>query len=111
MKIRNLSKPVLILLVCFLCSFVGGCTTKITYDFFNGPEWLNSVVVGIFVGLGACFGSLMAITASMEKWNSKSDFAKPKALLALILCIPMLLLGLLALWETLLNFSAIISIK
>jgi hypothetical protein len=81
MKTRRLSNPVFILLVFFISSYVGGCTTKLIYQSFNGPEWLNSVVVATFVGLGACFGSLGAIISSAVRWKNNSNDDRPIAVL------------------------------
>ena len=111
MNARRWSKPVSILLICFLCSFVGGCTAKLAYEFYNGPVWLNSVIVALFVGLGACFGSLMVITSSMERWKSNSNDDRPIAVLGFILWTPMFLLGLLALWKALQNFFSLFIVK
>jgi len=99
------SKIDLIFGLGFLISFLGGCTTKLIYEFRNEPDWLNSVVVAMFVGLGACFGSLMGVT-SIIIYKSKIDSfdKKIKAIVSLLIAVPVFFVGLFVLWVALENF-------
>ena len=88
----------------WLLSFLGGCAAKFVYEVYNAPNWLNSVVVGLFVGLGICFASLMVVTSIfIHKSSINSLDKKIKAMLSLLISIPLFLVGLFVLWRVLEN--------
>jgi hypothetical protein len=111
MEPRQLRKPALILLVCWLGVFVVGFMAKVVYESFNGPEWLNSVVVATCIGLDACVMYSVGIRYLIAKWKDRSVFSKLWGLIVLLLFTPFFLLGLLALWQGLSNFIALISLN
>src|SRR5689334_22435636 len=105
MKIEHKSKIDVIFFLGGILSFVGGCTAKFIYQSNNNePVWLNSIVVGIFVGSGFCFMSLMAISVSFL-YGWKTD--KARAIWSLIVGIPVFFIGLFILWKVLLNLLAL----
>jgi ABC-type dipeptide/oligopeptide/nickel transport system permease component len=81
-----------------------GFYAKVVYEANRQPEWLNSVVVGMCVGLGACFGSVMGI-ASVFIYRDRIDSLdkKLKALFSLLLAVPVFFLGLFVIWRALMN--------
>lgn len=103
MKSLEKSKIDLIFGFGFLLSFMGGCTAKYIYEA-NGyqPEWLNSVVVGLFMGLGFCSGSLMGIT-SIAIYHLRIDTfdKKIRAAFSLLIAILVFFFGIIVLWKVL----------
>jgi uncharacterized membrane protein (DUF485 family) len=96
----------------WLISFIGGCSAKLIYEVNNEPIWLNSVVVGIFIGLGICFASLMVIT-SVFIYKSRIDSfdKKARAILSLLITIPLFFVGLFVIWRALVNISELVSLS
>lgn len=65
----------LMLGLCFLTSFVGGCSAKLIYQINNNePIWLNSVVVAIFLGLFFCSWGLFGVLTSIKLWARTNRF-------------------------------------
>lgn len=103
------SKTDLIFALGWLMSFIFGGAAKLAYEFFRAPEWLNSVVVGTFVGLGICFASLMAISSVIIYKSSIRTFSQIiRAILSMLIGIPLFLIGLFVLWKALLNLGQLI---
>jgi hypothetical protein len=108
-KKKNKLRIVLIFGAVWLLSFVGGCTAKFIYSFYNGPIWLNTIIVGIFVGLGLCFMSLTVVIANIPYvWENHSLYKKARVLLWFLLSIAFFLAGIVSLWEAMMNLYAII---
>jgi len=108
---KRKSKIDLIFGLCWLLSFVSGCTAKLIYETYNAPACLNSVVVGAFVGLGVCFMSLTAITSSIVHGMKTDSFGKKaRAILSMIIGIPILFIGLFILWKVAVNLLEMFSI-
>ena len=97
-------------LIWFL-SFLGGCTSKLIYQFNNdSPDWLNSIVVGTFLGISFCSMGLGAISANfVTRWSSKSGIDKFKFIYALIFGIFFSLASLVVFWAVLKNLWVLIS--
>lgn len=88
----------------WLVSFMGGCTAKLLYEINNEPGWLNSIVVGAFVGLGVCCASL-AVISSVYIRSQKINTLDKKiwAALSILIGIPMFFIGLFVLFRVLQN--------
>ena len=108
MKKGRLSKLILIFGLGWLLSFVGGCSAKLSYEFFNAPAWMNSVIVGLFVGLACIFMSLAAIASSFNfDWHGSKSENKIKAIYSLVLGTVIFLAGLFVFWRVFLNFQSL----
>lgn len=98
------SKIDLIFGLGLLVSFLGGCTAKLIYEMRHEPNWLNTVVVAMFIGLGACSGSLMGVTSIVIHRSKIDSFdQKIKAMVSLLIAIPVFFVGLFVLWRALGN--------
>jgi hypothetical protein len=108
MKTEHKSKIVLFFLLIGISSFVGGSAAKLIYQLNNDkPEWLNSIVVGFFLGVGFFFMSGGGIISSaLYGWRTD----KVRAIWSLIVGIPIFLLGLFTLWKVLLDLFALFGI-
>jgi len=108
---KRKSNIVLIFVLIWFMSFIGGCTTKLIYQFNNdSPDWLNSIVVGTFLGIAFCSMSLVAISAFfVNKWNSKSAKEKLTSIYALILGTLFFLASLAVFWTVVKNLLVLIS--
>lgn len=108
-KLRQLkidSILVLIFGLCFLPSFLGGCSAKLLYQINNGPTWLNSVVVAAFGGAFFCSWGLAGALASKKRWagTNRFDYKVGAVLLFLFYSMLPLFLGLFILWVAIRNF-------
>jgi len=96
--------------IVWLVSFLSGFIAKAIYQVNNEPDWLNSVVVGLFLGLGLCSMSVATMTSNfIVPWNTKPVEKKGKAIFSLVVGIPILLIGLFVLQKVLMNLLALIS--
>jgi hypothetical protein len=86
----------LLISLCLVASFIGGCSAKLLYETYNNLPWLNSVVVAIFEGLFFCSWSLMGFLASRTVYKqTKTLDSKVKAgLIFFFFGIPPMLIGL-----------------
>ena len=110
MEKGHLSKPAMIFSLGWLLSFVGGCTAKAAYIFFNAPEWSNSVIGGLFVGLTCFFMSFAMVTSSSNfDWRVTTAQNKAKAIYSLIIGTVIFGVGLFVFWQVFLNLQALLS--
>jgi hypothetical protein len=94
----------------WLMSFLGGFIAKVIYEINQEPDWLNSVVVGMFMGLGLCSMSVATMTSNfIIPWNTKPAEKKGKAIFSLVVCVPIFLLGLFVLQKVSMNLWALLS--
>ena len=109
-KQNNKRKIAILFLIIWLVSFVGGCSAKLIYQANNNaPDWLNSIVVGAFVGLVFCSMSITIVSGNFaDRWQTKSSENKFKAIYSLILGIPFFIISLGIFWKVLLNILALI---
>ena len=96
----------------WILSFAGGCVAKLAYEYGNVPGWVNSVIVGVFVGLGLCFMSLTVITGNiLLGWDRSSIYKRLRVIAYLVVFIPVFFIGLLSLWKALENLGNVILAK
>jgi len=91
----------------FFISFMGGCSAKLIYQVNgNQPDWLNSVVVAMSIGVFFCsvgFIGLLASRKTIMQSKSLASIIKASLLFLFYFVVPMAL-GLLVLRNSMQNF-------